>query len=102
MNSIGLGSAFAKSLYTDHQISRGKIRGVSVQCLSSRIGVKASKTYEYEDNSSFVKRRDAIGLVIGVSSLFINSFGANAAGLPPEEKPKICDDACEKELENVW
>lgn len=25
-----------------------------------------------------------------------------AAGLPPEEKPKLCDDACEKELENVW
>ncbi|KAM7508454.1 hypothetical protein LguiA_018907 [Lonicera macranthoides] len=58
------GSAFAKSLYTDHQIASGKIRFVSVHCLSSRIGRKASKMYEYEDNSSFVKRREVIGLLL--------------------------------------
>ncbi|XP_058094211.1 peptidyl-prolyl cis-trans isomerase FKBP16-3, chloroplastic isoform X2 [Magnolia sinica] len=28
-------------------------------------------------------------------------FDAKGAGLPPEEKPKLCDNECEKELENV-
>ncbi|KAF8034528.1 hypothetical protein BT93_C0751 [Corymbia citriodora subsp. variegata] len=48
-----------------------------------------------------VKRRDAIGLLCGLSSFFINSFNVNGAGLPPEEQPKLCDSTCEKELENV-
>uniref|UniRef100_A0ACD5ZNK8 Uncharacterized protein n=1 Tax=Avena sativa TaxID=4498 RepID=A0ACD5ZNK8_AVESA len=51
-------------------------------------------------------RRGMIGAVaLGVpSSAFclqaaLDAFAAG--GLPPEEKPKLCDDACEKELENV-
>lgn len=43
-----------------------------------------------------------IGLLLGVSSLVIDSFEAEGAGLPPEEKPRLCDGSCEKELENVW
>lgn len=43
-----------------------------------------------------------IGLVCGMSSLVIDALNAKAAGLPPEDKPRLCDDACEKELENVW
>ncbi|KAK7404477.1 hypothetical protein VNO78_05396 [Psophocarpus tetragonolobus] len=46
-------------------------------------------------------RRDFLGLALGVSGLIISSLDANGAGLPPEEKPKLCDDTCEKELENV-
>ncbi|KAG4973890.1 Peptidyl-prolyl cis-trans isomerase FKBP16-3, chloroplastic [Glycine max] len=67
------------------------------------IKVKSSETREcttamFNANS----RRDFLGLALGVSGLFIGSLDANGAGLPPEEKPKLCDDTCEKELENVW
>lgn len=54
------------------------------------------------DEMNLVSRRDLIGLVLGVSTLILDSFDAKGAGLPPEEKPRLCDDACEKELENVW
>ncbi|KAH9620165.1 hypothetical protein KSS87_012531 [Heliosperma pusillum] len=49
---------------------------------------------------SLVKRRNVIGLFLGLSFV-VDSRDAQAAGLPPEEKPKLCDDACEKELENI-
>lgn len=54
------------------------------------------------DEMNLVSRRHLIGLVLGVSTLILDSFDAKGAGLPPEEKPRLCDDACEKELENVW
>ncbi|KAG4179583.1 hypothetical protein ERO13_A10G113742v2 [Gossypium hirsutum] len=41
-----------------------------------------------------------MGLLFGVSIISLNSPDADGAGLPPEEKPKLCDDAYEKELEN--
>lgn len=41
-------------------------------------------------------------LFLGVSGLSINySPAAYAAGLPPEDKPRLCEAECEKELENV-
>jgi hypothetical protein len=43
-------------------------------------------------------------VVLGVSSSALclqAALDAVAGGLPPEEKPKLCDDACVKELENV-
>uniref|UniRef100_A0A0E0LXH7 peptidylprolyl isomerase n=1 Tax=Oryza punctata TaxID=4537 RepID=A0A0E0LXH7_ORYPU len=50
-------------------------------------------------------RRSVLGVAVGVSSalaLGLAAFDdALAAGLPPEEKPKLCDAACEMELENV-
>lgn len=40
--------------------------------------------------------------VLGAPAFFAPAaFDAVAAGLPPEEKPKLCDAACESELENV-
>jgi len=42
-------------------------------------------------------------LVLGVSGgLSMSSLAAYAAGLPPEDKPRLCEAECEKELENVW
>ncbi|GAB2294312.1 hypothetical protein Dimus_028522 [Dionaea muscipula] len=66
-----------------------------VQCLKTPV--------ERDQRRNLVKRRDVIGLLLGLSSLFVDSstHKAGAAGLPPEVKPKLCDDACEKELENV-
>lgn len=100
--SIGLGSAYTKSLLAKLQLGRGKLQGMNMRCLSSEIGIKASKTTEYEDELTLIKRRDVIGLIFGVSSLSLCPSDAEAAGLPPEEKPKLCGDECEKELENVW
>lgn len=78
-------------------------QGISVDKLR-RLVLKAKPSETGECNAMFNtnSRRDFLGLALGVSSLFIHSFDANGAGLPPEEKPKLCDDACEKELENVW
>jgi peptidylprolyl isomerase len=63
---------------------------------------EASRATEWRDEFNVIKRRDFMGLIFGLSSLFIDSFDAKGAGLPPEEKPRLCDDTCEKELENVW
>ncbi|KAL2920885.1 Peptidyl-prolyl cis-trans isomerase FKBP16-3 chloroplastic [Bienertia sinuspersici] len=49
----------------------------------------------------FLNRRDVFGLLLGLSCIVVNSHESQATGLPPEEKPRLCDDACEKELENV-
>ncbi|KAF8758159.1 hypothetical protein HU200_010677 [Digitaria exilis] len=46
-------------------------------------------------------RRGLLGVAIGASALGLAAFDAVAAGLPPEEKPKLCDAACESELENI-
>ncbi|MBA0854574.1 hypothetical protein Goshw_002004, partial [Gossypium schwendimanii] len=59
------------------------------------------KTRKYSNGPDLVTRRDVMGLLFGVPIISLNSPDADGAGLPPEEKPKLCDDACEKELENV-
>ncbi|XLR31870.1 hypothetical protein S83_059770, partial [Arachis hypogaea] len=51
-------------------------------------------------NTKDRSRRDFLGLALGVSSLFVGSLEGKRAGLPPEDKPKLCDEACEKELKN--
>ncbi|CAN4106670.1 unnamed protein product [Withania somnifera] len=60
-------------------------------------------TTEDAERYNTTKRRELLmGLgFCGVSSFLMGSCYAEAAGLPPEEKPKICDATCEKELENV-
>lgn len=73
-----------------------------MRCSYLKPRVRASRTRINGDDDKVISRRDLIGLVLGVSSLFLDSFDAKAAGLPPEQKPRLCDDACEKELENVW
>lgn len=83
-------------------------QGISVRRFVLK--VKSSETREStsnaNDNAMFNtnSRREFLGLALGgVSTLCIHSFdAANGAGLPTEEKPKLCDSTCEKELENVW
>ena len=101
---IVLGSAFGKSLSANHQgISSDKVQSLAVRCCSTLdLKAEASRASEFRDEFNVIKRRDVIGLVFGLSSLFIDSFEAQGAGLPPEQKPRLCDDTCEKELENVW
>ncbi|KAJ1410467.1 FKBP-type peptidyl-prolyl cis-trans isomerase domain [Sesbania bispinosa] len=78
-------------------------RGISVDKLRRLVlNVKSSEKTEYTAMFNTNSRRDFLGLALGVSGLFIHSLdAAYGAGLPPEEKPKLCDDTCEKELENV-
>lgn len=97
------GSAFGKGLFANHQgISSDRVQGLVVRCSTLDLKAEASRASEFRDEFNVIKRRDVIGLVFGLSSLFIDSFEAQGAGLPPEQKPRLCDDTCEKELENVW
>lgn len=86
-----------------HQgISSDKIQSLVVRCLNANISVKEWRMKEYGKEFNLTRRREMIGLVCGMSSLVIGALNAKAAGLPPEDKPRLCDDACEKDLENVW
>lgn len=96
---VGLDSG--KTSCTSCQSNAGRrLGGPFVRC--SGAVPKVSNVVKCGGYVTSVKRRDAIGLLCGLSSFFINSFEVNGAGLPPEEKPKLCDNTCEKELENVW
>lgn len=67
------------------------------RCISTR-AITASET-----RNKSCSRRDAMLLVLGVSGLSMSYLpAAYAAGLPPEDKPRLCEAECEKELENVW
>ncbi|XLS77940.1 hypothetical protein HN51_062165, partial [Arachis hypogaea] len=69
--------------------------------IRSVVKAKASDTTECAAMVNTNFRRDFLGLALGISSLFVGSLEAKGAGLSPEDKPKLCDEACEKELENV-
>lgn len=98
-----VGSTCGKSLsVTPQGISVDKFGCLDPQDRSIVLKVKSSKTREgtamFDSNTT---RRDFLGVTL-VSGLFLNSLDAKGAGLPPEEKPRLCDDTCERELENVW
>ncbi|KAL6970713.1 peptidylprolyl isomerase, partial [Sarracenia purpurea var. burkii] len=93
-------STFSKCLSTNPRtIAGGKLQGVIVRCSSSELRIESSKMIENGDELLLLKR-DVIGLMVGASCLLVKSFDADGAGLPPEQKPRLCDDTCEKALEN--
>ncbi|KAL6661907.1 hypothetical protein ACP70R_001291 [Stipagrostis hirtigluma subsp. patula] len=51
--------------------------------------------------SSTSTRRSLLGVALGTSAFGLAALDAVAGGLPPEEKPKLCDAACESELANL-
>ncbi|KAH0678804.1 hypothetical protein KY284_019889 [Solanum tuberosum] len=102
-----LSSAFSINLFKNHhqtiskpQIGNGVTRkwGLRLWAQENLMG-----TVEEAERYNTTKRRDLLmGLgFCGVTSFLVGSCYAEAAGLPPEEKPKLCDATCEKELENV-
>ncbi|KAL4344217.1 hypothetical protein AHAS_Ahas11G0156300 [Arachis hypogaea] len=92
-----------KSLGCNPQgIAADRLRCLVPQYQRSVVKAKASDTTEYAAMVNINSRRNFLGLALGISSLFVGSLEAKGAGLPPEDKPKLCDEACEKELENVW
>ncbi|OEL37501.1 Peptidyl-prolyl cis-trans isomerase FKBP16-3, chloroplastic [Dichanthelium oligosanthes] len=73
-------------------------------CCKAAAGGSAAQCGAADDfviNSGSSTRRGLLGMALGASALGLAAFDAVAAGLPPEEKPKLCDAACESELENV-
>ncbi|XP_077229272.1 FKBP-like peptidyl-prolyl cis-trans isomerase family protein [Tasmannia lanceolata] len=99
---LPLGSSFAIGASPNHRILNGhKIQSLEVRCSALERGVKSTSAKRYEEGFTLTKRRCAMGLIFAISGLGIAPFEGKGAGLPPEEKPKLCDDACEKELENV-
>ncbi|TQD71861.1 hypothetical protein C1H46_042593 [Malus baccata] len=86
----------------DYQgVSCDKVQGMLIRCSNSEVTVNATRSRVCKDAFNVIKRRDMIGLLFGVSSAVTGAFEAEGAGLPPEEKPRLCDNSCEKELENV-
>lgn len=84
----------------NHQIkARENIEGAIIRCSN---GWHDSEALLMKGPMlNLVNRRSVIRLFLGLSCLTRDINVANAAGLPPEERPKLCDNACEKELENV-
>ncbi|KAI3963041.1 hypothetical protein MKW98_028981 [Papaver atlanticum] len=82
-------------------IGQLKIQSMTLRCLSQEFRTESACPREYEDQTTLIKRRDMIGLALSIPSLVMSSSDAKGAGLPPEEKPRLCDAACEKELENA-
>ncbi|KAK9138755.1 hypothetical protein Sjap_009349 [Stephania japonica] len=95
-----LGTFFSRKPSLNYQtFITQRIRGPTVQC-AAQVS-KTIKLASLRECDAYVTRRDMIGFVFGISSFLVSSIDAEAAGLPPEEKPKLCDADCEKELENV-
>ncbi|KAF3628424.1 Peptidyl-prolyl cis-trans isomerase FKBP16-3, chloroplastic [Capsicum chinense] len=100
-------SAFSINVFKNHHQTIGKTQ--MQNGLKRKWGLRLwaqenlMRTTEDADGYKTTKRRDLLmGLgFCGVSSFLVGSCYAEAAGLPPEEKPKLCDAECEKELENV-
>ncbi|KAL1561391.1 peptidylprolyl isomerase [Salvia divinorum] len=65
-----------------------------------RVGAIAAEP-RLRDECAVMNRRSLMNVGVGLLGLVGGATLAEAAGLPPEDKPKLCDDACEKELENV-
>ncbi|KAF8653874.1 hypothetical protein HU200_062007 [Digitaria exilis] len=83
--------------------SRSRALSSDAPCCCKAAGGGAAQCREADGftiSSETSTRRGLLGVALGAPAL---GFGlaAVAAGLPPEEKPKLCDAACESELENV-
>ncbi|KAH9315083.1 hypothetical protein KI387_023710, partial [Taxus chinensis] len=73
-------------------------------CLDSEPRHKTIIAQNSHANAEIINRRDAIlfiGLTAGLCFDLSLMHDARGTGLPPEEKTKLCDATCEKELENV-
>ncbi|XP_010909098.1 peptidyl-prolyl cis-trans isomerase FKBP16-3, chloroplastic isoform X1 [Elaeis guineensis] len=94
--------SFPKRPWCSHyMISTHKFLSFEVCCSASEPGYKAVKMRNYGEDAKLTSRRSAFGLVLVMSAFGLAIAKANGAALPPEQKPRLCDDVCEKELENV-
>nr|XP_027072298.1 peptidyl-prolyl cis-trans isomerase FKBP16-3, chloroplastic-like isoform X3 [Coffea arabica] len=99
--ALPAGPACITSFKTKEQTTtKSQMQGVTIRCSSSGLRVQDATASQCGKVCS-INRRDVLGMAFGLSSILLFSFSSEAAGLPPEQKPRLCDDDCEKELENV-
>ncbi|RWW31190.1 hypothetical protein BHE74_00049150 [Ensete ventricosum] len=97
-----VGPSFVKKAWCNPRIlSTERIPILCVHCSASESKPKTSSKRIYEA-FTLSGRRTVIGMVLVTSVFGLSVVGSHGAGLPPEEKPRLCDEECEKELENVW
>ena len=77
------------------------MQGVAIRCCSSSGLRVQDATASQCGKVCSINRRDVLGMAFGLSSILLFSFSSEAAGLPPEQKTRSCDDDCQKEIENV-
>ncbi|XP_057778075.1 peptidyl-prolyl cis-trans isomerase FKBP16-3, chloroplastic-like [Salvia miltiorrhiza] len=94
---LPLGCIFGKSNASNHQ----RAHKISAGALASEPSLQVSNISDSRDECAVMNRRNMINVGVGLLGLLSGTTLAEAAGLPPEDKPKLCDGACEKELENV-
>ncbi|KAK3124007.1 hypothetical protein QOZ80_8AG0639220 [Eleusine coracana subsp. coracana] len=83
---------------------RSRARSSEAACCCRVAGGGAAQCGEPDESvisGGSSTRRSLLGVAMGASAFGLAAFDAVAGGLPPEEKPKLCDAACENELENV-
>ncbi|XP_051126541.1 peptidyl-prolyl cis-trans isomerase FKBP16-3, chloroplastic [Andrographis paniculata] len=97
---LPLGCTFGKEGSYSRRDCKIHVR-VGLNSLASKNRLQELKTIERQDACNCMSRRKLVASGLGFLSLLGSSNSIEAAGLPPEDKPKLCDDACEKELENV-
>ncbi|KAK1272013.1 hypothetical protein QJS04_geneDACA014200 [Acorus gramineus] len=99
---LPFGSRIAKRASSIHHVLvRNNTQASEVQCSVSCSGSKSASTERFENRLALTSRRHAISVILALSGFGFALADAKGAGLPPEEKPKLCDAECEKELENV-
>ncbi|KAG0496577.1 hypothetical protein HPP92_001103 [Vanilla planifolia] len=96
------GPSFTKrSTCYHHGLLPQKLTKFKLSCLYTNTGMITANMEKSAEEKSLTSRRTMLNLITAISAFVIDSTKTNAAGLPPEQKPKLCLDACEKELENA-
>ncbi|XP_068667031.1 peptidyl-prolyl cis-trans isomerase FKBP16-3, chloroplastic [Aristolochia californica] len=97
-----LGSLIPKiPAFSHHKLVGPRFQTLEVRCSAPGHGSRADEVNGYNKDDRIISRRSAIGFIFVTSGLGLTPAMSKGAGLPPEEKAKLCDDECEKELENV-
>uniref|UniRef100_A0A0F7H0B9 peptidylprolyl isomerase n=1 Tax=Cypripedium formosanum TaxID=53042 RepID=A0A0F7H0B9_9ASPA len=78
-----------------------KTSNFELLCLYSNNRKISASMDKFTKGDTLTSRRTAFRLIAAISAFGLATYKTNGAGLPPEQKPRLCDDTCEKELENV-
>ena len=84
--------------------SRALISEAACCCKAAAVGrsaVQCGVADEFFIGGGSNTQTGLVGVALGASALGLAAFDVVATGLPPEEKPKLCDAAYETELQNV-
>lgn len=84
-----------------HELFAQKVSNFKLHCLHSSSDMVSVIADKFSLESTLTSRRTVLGLISPAFAFGIAIDKSNAAGLPEEQKRRLCDDACEKELENA-